>query len=58
MKKQDYALLAQIIKNERGWATTGAVPGPVLVALSAVAILFAEKAHVDKAAFLKACGIS
>lgn len=60
MKKQDYLLLTKILSAQR--ETTMAYRCAIeaksaLRALDYVAIVFAESAHVDKQAFLKACGI-
>lgn len=52
MRKQDYELLAQLIK------VLVAVPGEPARQVSELAKIFANHAHVDRAAFLRACGIA
>lgn len=60
MKKQDYLLLAKVLaaqrRNTAMYRCEIEAKG-ALQALDYVAIVFAESAHVDKQAFLKACGI-
>lgn len=51
MRKADYALLAQLIK------VLVAVPGEPARQVTELARVFASHASVDKAEFLKACGI-
>ena len=65
MRKQDYALLAQLIKIELNHAKRNAKspsmpPGHFegyATSLHCVARDFAKKASVDETKFLKACGI-
>ena len=57
MRKQDYGLLATLIKgflsDDSVAAKTPIARAPVIL----IAMTFAGRAHVDKKAFLKACGI-
>ena len=61
MKKQDYAILATAIKKH-GFENVydfSSMDGPAAAELCAqrIACTFAHFAHVDKHAFLKACGV-
>lgn len=56
MRKADYAILADAIKKHRDNALGLGQPDAAR-AIEAVARTFARFASVDKAAFLRACGI-
>lgn len=59
MRKADYSLLAQLLRDYIAAAATcgGDIGNMQLIVLKQIATRFANRASVDKAAFLKACGI-
>lgn len=62
MRKADYAALAEIIKTAREIAQSGYELAPDIsrakfTQCAVIAELFAARAHVNRAEFLKACGI-
>lgn len=57
MRKADYALLARLIKREIEVYENLSSGGPRLDTLSRLVRDFTDAAHVDKAAFTRACGI-
>lgn len=57
MRKADYAALADILRYQIDLARRADQAG-ALAALQATARHFAERASVDRAAFLQACGIT
>lgn len=63
MRKADYAALAEIIKTAReiaqsDYARTPEISRAKFVQCGVIAELFATRASVDRAEFLKACGIT
>lgn len=57
MKKQDYTTLAKLVKNEIDCYRNMSSGGPRIDTLTRLMCEFSECAHVDKRAFLKACGV-
>lgn len=57
MKKQDYATLAGLVKHAINVYKNLPSGAPRIDILTRLMHDFAKSAHVDKAAFLKACGL-
>lgn len=57
MRKQDYAALAQIIRESLAGLGQDLADRCTRITLEGLATRFAERASVDRAAFLKACGL-